>query len=295
LSQDSIQALLGAPNDLAMLNVDTASFYCCDGRTSHVGLATPGGDFGELINALNEYESLSNHSLAADETGRMLVSWLNWPERNTTLYFHTDDAAVKNLKDNLHNSDGVTNQLISLDMFNPPADYRAAILSDLGKPQNHGCSIIRAMLDSPNEFSIRRSTLIPDLLAAYFTILWDKITTATDGTLLYKKLYFEILESFAADQPAEKAWLNFHANTHCKAAHRAPGFRGRTKTGAVFVNHPDAVGVMRCALARFFSQRSPDLSYDTILQALERRGRRNMILAAKKLGSKTPYYDVTVE
>jgi len=136
----------------------------------------------------------------------------------------------------------------------------------------------------------------------FFKILWDKKRVASDGTLLYRKLNFDVLEG----EPNAKAWVNFRANHHCERAHRAPAIRPFPLTterpgfdpgsiGPVLVNHPHAVRVMRDRLAKFFSLLNPTIGARDFSARLAHRGERVLESVAEVLGSVVPFYTVTVE
>jgi len=145
-----------------------------------------------------------------------------------------------------------------------------------------------------------RTELLPALIQSYFKILWNKKTLASDGTPLYRKLNFVVLQG----EPQEKAWINFRASKSCEHAHHAPLFRpfpltsqraGLGPLEPVFVNHPYAVQTLRTRLAKFFSLFNPMLSGKEFLTRLNHRASAYMESAAEVVGSEVPYYTVTME
>jgi len=299
LSVEVLHALLGRPQDVTYAKVDDTSFACIDGRETDPVLATPGGDFGEFLLALAEYETMTKRSFSQIEVQKILTAWLDWAPRGPRpLYFHTDEAAIRHLQHNLHYN-GQKGKVVGLDLESPKAEYQTELLKDLPAPQNQGCYYLKAILDNPARFYMRKE-LLPALIQSYYKILWDKVTLSSDGTKLYQKLNFVVHQG----EPAEKAWVNFRTSTACEHHHRAPLFRpfpltaqrpGTGPLAPVFVNHPQAVSVVRTRLAKFFGLFNPVLSEREFLNKLNHRGNTYMEITAEMLGSQVPYYTVSVE
>lgn len=206
--------------------------------------------------------------------------------------------------------------MLDLDLKHPEKNYKAALRTDLRKAANHGCTYIKAVLDNPAAYGVRKG-LLPDMINVYFDMLWDKKTTVTGRTLkdstepqlrtnetysvsnsplLADRLEFQVLDGPLLQ---EQAWINFRGNRHCEHDKQAPLFRPRTDKTQVFVNHPAAAAVWRHKLASFFARHAHKsgfaFSAKSFFLRLRRRGRRNMEMAAELLGRNVPYYTVTVE
>jgi hypothetical protein len=299
MSAEQLRRVLGRPQEATYVKVDDVSFGCTDPRETEPILGTPGGDFGEFLLALAEYEHLTKRSFSQTEVQKILAAWLDWvPRGQRPMYFHTDETATLHLQANLH-FNGVKGKVVALDLETPKEEYIEELLKDLPNSKNQGCYYLKSILDDPKRFYMRKE-LLPALIQSFFKILWDKKTLSSDGKPLYKKLRFETL----IGEPNPKAWINFRATHACEHQHMAPIFRpfplttekaGVGAASAVMVNHPSAVQVMRRRLAKFFSLFNPMLSEREFLQKLDHRGSTYMEVAAEVLGSEVPYYTVALE
>jgi len=289
LTKEEIHALIGKPSEVELVDIRDSSFSGIDGRDHVHSLGTPGGDFGEFLMALNEYEKATGKGLLQEETTALLHSWLNFENRNDEpMYLLSDEAAIYHLQQHLH-TNGATGLVVGLDIENPKPELRKEILNDLAKSANHGCYFVKAVLDNPEAYYLRPE-LAHDLLKAYFETLWDKEAKANDGTPLYKKLNFVVVEG----EPEEKAWINLRGNSHCESEFIAPVIapKGDSK---VYINHPHAAEVARAKLAHFFARHSADIGFTELFNHINHRGSKNMQILAETLASSLPYYTITIE
>jgi hypothetical protein len=297
LSAEQLRSVLGRPQEATYVKVDDVHFGCTDSRETEPILGTPGGDFGEFLLGLAEYEHMTRRSFSQTEVQKMLAAWLDWaPRGSQPLYFHTDEAATLHLQANLH-FNGVKGKVVALDLDAPKDEYIDELLKDLPNSKNQGCYYVKAILDDPKRFYMRPA-LLPALIQSFFKILWDKKTLASDGKALYQKLRFET----HVGEHSPKAWINFRVTHACEHQHMAPVFRPFPLTtkrvgpvSAVLVNHPAAVQVLRKKLAKFFSLFNPMLSEKEFMQKLAHRGATYLEVAAEVLGSEAPYYTVSLE
>jgi len=232
---------------------------------------------------------------------KILTAWLDWaPRGSQPLALQTDEASTLHLQKNLHYN-GAKGKVVDLDLDAPKPEYHTELYKDLPHSKNQGCHYLKAILDDPARFYVRRE-LLPSLIEAFYRILWDKTTLSSDGTALYKKLRLNILQG----EPAARAWINFRASPACERHHMAPLFRPFPLTTArvgstpdhvapVIVCHPEAAKVVRKRAAKFFSLFNPMLSEEQFIAKLNHRGNTYMELAAEVLGSQVPYYTVTME
>jgi hypothetical protein len=99
-------------------------------------LSVSGGDFGEFLLALAEYETLTKRSFTSVEVQKILVAWLDWaPRGSRPLTLQTDEAALLHLQQNLH-FNGVKGKVVALDIENPKPEYQTELLKDLPNSKN---------------------------------------------------------------------------------------------------------------------------------------------------------------
>jgi len=252
-------------------------------------LGTPGGDFVEFLSALQLYEFLTNSTFTQANVKEYLVDWLLISP--TPLYYHTDETARSLLERNIM-INGIRG-VVGLDLEDPLQEQQAELLKELVKAAHQGCYVLKALIATPERFYLRPA-LIDGLITSLYEVMWDKTRQGPDGPL-YKKIDFIV----SAGTPTEKAWINFRGNYRCEDEHKAPLFTPRaSNTSQVFVNHPEAIGVARTLLSRYFLTRSPPamVSLPEFLGYLNRQGLFVMESVAEILaGTRMPFYTVQVE
>lgn len=293
LSKLALKEVLGKPEGLRkyMWDAATSSLSCVEGRDPSHLLGTPGGDWAEFLHALSEFEIITKEQLTQDLVTTYFKKWLDYAPRGPALfYYHTDSAAVLRVQQKLHVG-GSSDKVVGLELDAPEARWRETISQLLKQSRFHGCTYIKAILDEPERFYLRRE-LPGYVVTAFFHTLWDKTSLASDGQPYYQKLNFVTLDGMAGE---EKAWVNIQASHNCEKAHRAPAFRPHNSLAPVFVHHPQAVDVHRETYARFFAAFADGLSAKDLLQRYRHRGAQTLQVAAEVLGSSVPFYTVTVE
>jgi len=289
LSKGALKKLLGKPTAFKLTDVEKSSFSCIDGRDPRSLLGTPAGDFGEFLIALQIYESLTNSTFTPAKIQEYLADWLMLAPQ--PMYFHTDEAARSLLESNLM-VNGVRG-VVGLNLEKPLLEQQAELLLELVKGSYNGCYVIKSILAEPRRFYFRKG-LVTGAITSLYQILWDKKRQGPQGPL-YKKINFVVSQG----APTEKAWINFRGNHRCEDDKKAPLFSPKSVSGTqVFVNHPEAVVVLRTMLARFFLTRSPPalVTLPEFVGYLNRQGLFVMETAAETLGnSRVPFYTVQVE
>jgi hypothetical protein len=193
LSPEILREVLGQPQDFTLLDIESSSFHCIEGRGTDLELGTPGGDFGEFLSALAEYEHVTQRTLSLDDVSQLLSAWLDWgPRGDLPFYYHTDDTSLKHLQAHLH-LNGETGKVVGLDVEEPKDELKDQLLKDLTASKNQGCYYIKALLDNPQKFYLR-AELTPLLIQALYKIIWNKDTQGSDGVALYTKVNLDILE-----------------------------------------------------------------------------------------------------
>jgi len=286
LSREALKDVLGKPKEIKLYNAKTANFACLDGRNQEAVLATPGGEFGELLNALATVETLTRQKLTEVKVLQIVRKYMN--DITGSFFACSDEDAVQTLERNIH-VNGQANVVVGLKVDNPKPDYRDDILKLIVKPQHQGDYFLKAVLADPRRFYIRKA-LAYAYIRAFYQVLWDRDLVDRDGTLLANKIKFVIYEG----EPKEQAWINFRSNHHCEQEHRAPAFNPKNR---IWANHPEAVTVFRKRLARFLltAVKLP-MKWKTLTAHLDRRGRFIMEQYAEvRAAASSPFYTVVVE
>jgi len=283
------------------VKIDDTSFGSTDVRETEPIIAILGGDFGEFLLALAEYETLMKRSFTRVEVQKILSAWLDWAPRGVhPLTLQTDESALLYLQQNLY-FNGVKGKVVALDVESPKPEYETELLNDLPNSKNQGCYYLKSILDEPARFYVRKQ-LLPHLIESFFRILWDKKTLSADGIPLYQKVRLNVLSG----EPRPGAWINFRLSHACENQRMAALWRpfpvttarvgtGGVQSTSVIVNHPEAAKVVRKRLAKFFSLFNPMLSEEQMIAKLNHRGNTYMEVAAEVLGSQVPYYTVSME
>lgn len=129
-----------------------ASVACIDGRHERGTIAAPGGNAGELVLLLAVAEWYRGAPYRDDDIERLvgqLVAELG------DLYIHTDDHAFASFA----RAAGRTPQELARALReNAPLDERA--LAALAEPETTGCGHLRAMLEDPGPYRVRRALVL---------------------------------------------------------------------------------------------------------------------------------------
>eukprot|EP01006_Ploeotia_vitrea_P036872 TRINITY_DN66068_c10_g1_i1.p1 TRINITY_DN66068_c10_g1~~TRINITY_DN66068_c10_g1_i1.p1 ORF type:complete len:428 (+),score=216.71 TRINITY_DN66068_c10_g1_i1:51-1286(+) len=294
MARQELKEVLGTPDKFDMLDASRTSFADVDCRERHAVLATPGGDFGEFLTALNVYQANADKDFSAERVQHVLESWLE--SSTTSFYFNTDELAVKNLREHL--TVAGRQGVVGLDLTNPKVEYRKSLLRDLCKSDNQGSYFLKAVLDHPDRFYMRGETVC-HAVQAFFKILWQRgdekpKVSSIDGETLYSKLNFQVLQGALNC----RAWINFRANHHCEEEHKAPAFTPAVDDSQVFVCHPEAVSILRERLGAHMLREGglpTSLQLKPLVQRIQRRSFINMEHTAESVGSNVPFYTATIE
>jgi hypothetical protein len=221
LPRELLTAIIGKPEQYADLEtpVKAHSFACIDSRQQDSVLGTPGGDFGEFLVGLSVAEDLLNRPFADEEVFQLLRQFVTWNKRdNATFFLHTDDGAVALLASHLH-VNGLTKVVTDIDMQDPPLALRDEMLELLADPAHQGSRVIKAFLQFPDKFRLRAG-LTPALLRAAHRLLWNRLDTAPDGSLIYDRINLEVYNGL----PEPRAWISVRSSTGCEVAGAAHEF-----------------------------------------------------------------------
>jgi len=294
LDAGELRKFLGKPSSIHVVKVGEHPFRCFEGRQKHHILGTIGGEFGEFLVALAEYEFALNYQLDMELIQKLLHGWIDHAGRGEApFYLHSDEAAIEHIRGELRGPGGSAVTTPILDLSDPPAQYRSSILENIGDPKNQGCVFIKAVLHEPHRFGIRLQ-MAKDLLTAYFHLLWNKNAFSADGVMMKHKLMFEVLEGHPGK---EMAWLNMRSNTHCTLHHFAPSIEPTHKHSlkSAFINHAAGAQVLRQKMAKYFTILRPELSEHHMERIINKRAMKVMEIMAESVGGAVPFYTVTVE
>lgn len=253
-------------------------FYCLDDRVDKPGLATPGGDLGEFVLALQTYQDLTSERQV---TQHMVDVWLqkyvkSFPEGRQLVHC-TDDRALRHLQDQLQDE--------TLDLHAPPAHAQTALLAALVEVPNLGDAHFRLMLKEPENYHVQAS-LVQMALRSFYTLLWDSQNP------LHSRV--ELLELTGAERPA--AFLEVMTMPGCMKAGVAPLLASRGAS-SFLISSMDAVHLRREELADFFALRlgssmPTKVDRSVLLSRLDRHGLQALELTGSRIAKDLPFYSL---
>jgi len=236
-SLNSIKKLIGNIKSLEYVDISNTLFKCLDGRYSSPILSTPGGESGEFLNALNILEQIlseeyGKENLNKNEIKKIIKNYLN---NNNKIYFCTDEEAINRIENIL--------LIEGLNFKNPRKNFLPDLYNNIIDPENLGDLHLRLMLKFPEKYGIRKE-LIENYLQSLFEIYWE-------DKKLKKQIEIEILNG----EHSETAFVEIRSENNCKEEGLAPLIKTKDNFISVFVNHIDAVEVLREKLSKFLSSK----------------------------------------
>merc|ERR1712216_232344 len=157
LSAEELNQHIGAVAQLEWVKVSEASFSCVDGRYTDSVLGTQGGDFGELLLALNVFEQMSTKRLSQDETSKILNKYLSHTKKKK-FAMCTDQKSVNSLLK------AVGGQ--SEDISMPSENVRDELMLRVTAPEFVGDNHVRLMLRKSDQYTVRKG-LVENLIRAF--------------------------------------------------------------------------------------------------------------------------------
>lgn len=154
---------IGEPRRLQWVNVNTVGLGCWDADLAFGTVGTPGGDFAELILAMNAYEQLSGNSLTEANITNTIQSYLG---QFNSLTMCNSAAGVKNLIGK--NFDGPNNMQEVPEGFNV-----TEALKRTSDSVRIGDKFLSAMASNYKEYGIRLG-LIKSSVQSFFRVMWGK-------------------------------------------------------------------------------------------------------------------------
>lgn len=101
LSKQQLVTVIGTPQEKVndIIDVTVKSFHDIEGVETKPQLSTPGGDFGEFLIGLAEYELLTNKQLTIPEIDKLMTGWVTSQFRNQVkMYMMTNLQSFERLK-----------------------------------------------------------------------------------------------------------------------------------------------------------------------------------------------------
>eukprot|EP00743_Colponemidia_sp_Colp-15_P000742 GILK01000821.1.p1 GENE.GILK01000821.1~~GILK01000821.1.p1 ORF type:complete len:441 (-),score=67.08 GILK01000821.1:247-1569(-) len=241
LSQDAIlKNFIPSVADAVPVSVSDQMFVCNEALSEVPVVATPGGDIGDFILSLTEYEMLiqsmgvSDYQLTQEQIEQTFDKWLDYMPR-AFMYMHTTATAAQNLWGSA----------------SPPTNTGSDFNTWIQKADNPiyiGCKHLAAMV-SPSggeQYSVR-SSLAGGVIKAFY----KKLVLQTPG---YKKLKLEI----TADTTVQTAYVEIRTGRGCNQAGMTFAIPTKKKVNgkdaAIFLDHLDASVKRKEEYSAFFSQ-----------------------------------------
>jgi len=252
---------------LSWVDVKRASFGCADGRSADEGLGTWGGDFGEMVTALNIYEQMATIHLTQAEVTAIFRKYLQATNREA---FSTciSSLAVRQLfgtAEDMENS-----------IRNPPEDKKAALWMKIADPNYVGNEHVKFMLENPAGYSVRKE-LVQHLIHSFYDILWNP----------YDPLRNKLRVQMLVGEHTERAVVAVTSPDFClKQAGLAPLIAPRLSTSSVIILNPDAVQTMRREMSVFFSRAT-----SPVVRSDEMNKRFNVLAAGQGALTKKTMFD----
>lgn len=280
---DQVRNLVGHPTELDYTDVLRTPFYCLDGRINKPVLSALGGDMGEFILAMAIYHELvsPNKELDQDTVDHYFSEYIKYMKPDVFIMC-TDDDSVNHLQKQL--------SVEGLNLNNPRTQIQAETLEALTQPENNGDIHIRMLLKYPDMYAIN-GDLVKMAVRAFYKQLWNKQDPNSS------KLKLEILMG----EHSESAFLEVRSNEACTKARLAPLISPKEvkKDGlSIFINHLDAVSVLRVELAKFFANyighHQQGLEPDILYNRMKHHGLAFLEVTGSFVAKSLPFYSMNI-
>jgi len=228
VSVEHVRAAFQSVSTLEWAHATQMSFSPMDGRNSEKVLATPGGDMGEFIQAVQSYATVGGVALSqADVTG-MLTKYLKTMTREKFTY-ETDEKAYTKLII----ASGCRNLKIS--QMQGMRRKRNAVISNIDTPSFIGDPFIRFLASNATDLDMD-PLYVKMGLTAYHEVLW----TGTES-IASKLCYLQV-----KGPHREAALVDVQVPPYCIDQGLAPMVSQQmTCSAPVYVQHSDVVKLLR--------------------------------------------------
>eukprot|EP00941_MAST-03F_sp_MAST-3F-sp1_P002017 g2017.t1 len=280
LDVDNLRKLLGAPEDLRMVQVKDQYLSSPDGRSSDEVMGTWGGDAGELFLKVAVWEDLTGTKVLKYQLKKFILLFLRYNKR-PYFYMHTDTIALAWVQKEAGLSDW-------FDPTNPPPALRPMLLKLLTKPEAIGSILFRKIALYPDLFNVRKG-MVEMFYECLYEILWDP------DEKLNRKIRYYVLHTPGARR--ESAYVEFDTSPSCQEEGRFPIFPPFSDGISMFVYHPKAIEQHRDLTASFLqSVTGGNLQPERVAEELKTKGKLWREVVEKELEplAGLPHYRVTI-
>ena len=236
----NLRKLVGAPEDLRVVDLLSHGFSSVDGRSSDEVLGTWGGDAGELLLASAVWEEEKQYDLSVNDVKGLLVRYLTFMKQ-TWFYVHTDTKALAWVEREI-GFDRERYDVNWLDITRPPREFQDALLDALTQVEGTGSLMFKHMLELPERYKIRKG-LIETFIRALYLVLWDPEQP------LNSRIKYYVLH--APGPRHESAWIEFAMGNRCFKENRVVMFPPFSDGISVFVHHAQALEIRRNQTATY--------------------------------------------
>eukprot|EP01100_Stratorugosa_tubuloviscum_P015405 TRINITY_DN884_c0_g4_i3.p1 TRINITY_DN884_c0_g4~~TRINITY_DN884_c0_g4_i3.p1 ORF type:complete len:393 (-),score=157.26 TRINITY_DN884_c0_g4_i3:41-1219(-) len=263
------------------------SLCCIDGRQTKALLGTPGGDFIEFANALEQYSKITKQQITQEFVYNQLKQFLKQNDicsKERKFYLHSDFGRIQDMFSRIQLK---TNKLISLfPQSKPPSHHIDIWLDELSNPESQGCGHLRLAMQHAQLYCFSDDSILKFLLRAFFSLYWNIYDDPdVDDSNLRSKLLFEIvlgpLQAKAIIVLSQQHNHHNHNHNHNHSFTKYPMLTPNVQGSQVFVYTPDAAIEWRSLiLSKYFTQKinnnnnnnncqcSPLIDYSTFSQQL---------------------------
>lgn len=241
----AVFADLARPENIEFKRVAQHFFSDIDPRADYALLGTPGGDMGELINAVAVAEELSGTRFRVEQLSAMLQDYWHLMLSRGRRYFYmgTDEAAMAALA----KASGAA------DATRPRSHAeRNAVMRHATEPDCVGSRHLRGMIERPEEYGVRQE-VARWAVETFWSVYHDARNPLREHLLLVV-LKGELKPAAAA----ARVW----SPDACPGV--APLLVPKTPSSEAVVTHEAHVKFFRLDLARFMSFRNAELDVRTL-------------------------------
>jgi hypothetical protein len=294
LSPADVREFLGLPSALTYVDVKQYPLADMDGRTPGDTLSTPGGDFGEFVQALDVYADMLHGNLTSTDVMSLFGEWLEQTAPRK-FYLHSSVDAVESLKQQTQSENLDIEKVAGGPMMEELLGKCPQGLPGpcgLLDPLNVGIDHVKLMLKHPGKYLVKPDVLEKALRAVYQT-LWD---ASRPG---HGQINFDVLQQARYHQ--ERAVVAVQVSDECAELGQFPlvAQAPRLVNGreaSVYALHPGAASARRKELAKFFADSDPTGHVEAwqMEGKLESKALRTFEQTLRHVAKRLPVYRVWV-
>jgi len=272
-------------HEVSLVKVQDVPLSCLDDRMQEGVVATPGGDLGEFILAIDSYNDMlpvaggtAVRAITQEMVDSYLQRYLKSLPSNRKFQACTDDSAVQHIQQQL--------QIEGLNIADPAASIRDDVFKLLSEPENVGDLHLKLLLRNPDWYHLDPH-LTGHAIRAFYRVLWDQ------SSPLRGKLDLKVLTG--DHNPA--AFVEVSTSQKCDKAGMAPKLIPRSKGKSLFLSHLDAASMRRTELANFFATKvgamlPEKVNADQLQHRLDRHGWQALEVTGSRVAKGLPFYSL---